>query len=62
MESASQLKTQAQDWLRNVAEELKEASADVPYKISFFADGASDGSDRSHYFRRQIVEAARTQD
>ena len=48
---AGTLRQQAEDRLREVADELEHKMRDVLEHGSYDASGADDGSDRSHYYR-----------
>ncbi len=56
---AAKLRNLAQDRLAAVATELQREVLDLLDGVSFFADGALDGSDRSHFYRYPIIQTAR---
>ena len=56
---ATRLRKEAEQRLDEVASELKREMQDVLEHWDYFADGAEDGDDRSHYHRHQVVQAAR---
>ena len=59
---ASALRRQAEDRLNEVADELRQQMRDVLEHGHYFASGAEDGGDRSHYYRYQIIQTARALD
>ena len=58
-EIAAQLQRFAQQRLSSVAVDLRQQVFDLVNHGDCFADGAPDGSDRSHYYRYQIIQTAR---
>ena len=56
---ASALRRQSENRLTEVAGELRREMQDVLEHGDFFASGAEDGGQRSHYYRYQIVQTAR---
>ena len=59
---ASSLQNRAEARLSEVAEDLKREMRDLLGKGEYFASGASDGGERSHYYRYQIIQTARELD
>ena len=59
---ASALRRQAEDRLNEVADDLRQQMRDVLEHGHYFASGAEDGGDRSHYYRYQIIQTARALD
>ena len=59
---AAALRNQAQSRLAAVATELKREMSDVLDHDDYFASGAEDGDDRSHYYRYQIIQTAKKLD
>ena len=59
---ASSLRDHAQERLDSVADELGREMGDMLEHGSYFADGAAEGGDRSHYYRYQIIQTARQLD
>lgn len=56
---AAALRSRAQDRLAEVADELQREMSDVLERDEYVAGGAEDGSDRSHYYRFQIIQTAK---
>ena len=59
---AGVLRLHAEKRLQDVADELKFAMRDILEDSTFFADGASDDSGQSHFYRFQIFETAKALD
>ena len=59
---AAELRDLSQGRLQEVADELRGEMRDVLEHGSYFADGAAEGGDRSHYYRYQIIQTARQLD
>lgn len=59
---AGTLRQQAEDRLREVADELEHEMRAVLERGSYDASGADDGGDRSHYYRYQIIQSAKALD
>ena len=59
---ASALQREAEARLIDVAAELRREMQDVLEHGDYFASGAEDGGERSHYYRYQIVQTARALD
>ena len=59
---AAELRDLSQGRLKEVSDELRSEMGDVLEHGSYFADGAAEGGDRSHYYRYQIIQTARQLD
>ena len=59
---AAALRSQAERRLAVVADELKREMSDVLDHGDYFASGAEDGGERSHYYRYQIIQTAKELD
>ena len=59
---AEELRLHAEKRLHDVADELKYAMKGILEDSAFFANGAGDHSERSHYYRFQIFETAKALD
>ncbi len=59
---AAELRDLSQGRLKEVSDELRSEMGDVLEHGSYFADGAAEGGDRSHYCRYQIIQTARQLD
>ena len=59
---AGTLRQQAEHRLEHVADDLRREMRDVLDYGDYYADGAEDGGDRSHYYRYQIIQSAKALD